>query len=305
MLVTKDGRRLYVEHRRNQKEHTILIIHGGPGESCITFGRLAEELAPYADVVLVDQRGVLRSGREPDPSKINVRQVVLDFEDIRRQLGMESWAVLGHSFGGRVALSYAAWFPRQVEAVVLENPAIDIRTSLQSLLGSYRKLYEEMPGRCADLEGQKQALEEAARSGDMHKQLAYLAQIPARYRCICFGNNILDQDSQALFQYPGFGPGDIKKCRDVSAAFLQDPGLEQEGARILEGVSCPILLLRDAKDPMLPEEEARLIRERGKEIRMEGGSHYLHLKEPGKVSEWIGGFLHGNGTGKNHPAGNP
>ena len=73
MLAMKDGRRLYVEHHRNQKEHTILIIHGGPGESCITFGRLAEELAPYADVVLVDQRGVLRSGREPDPSKINVQ----------------------------------------------------------------------------------------------------------------------------------------------------------------------------------------------------------------------------------------
>ena len=294
MAVMGDQRKVYVEHYQNGKRDTLLLIHGGPGESCITFGRLAEELGAYVDVVLVDQRGVLRSERERDPSKITVRQVVSDFEEIRDQLGLKRWAVLGHSFGGRVALSYAAWHPQSVKAMVLENPAIDIGKALQGVLGRYHRLYGEMAGKYADAGEQAAKLKEALTSGDIQKKMAYMAQVPPRYRCICFGNYVLDQESQALFQYPGFSAEEVDKCGEAMACMVRDRELGRDGYEILKEVNCPVLLFRDVADPMLSEEEAELLRGKGTEVQFQGGGHYLHLKEAKEMSVRIGKFLQGS-----------
>lgn len=291
MAVMGDCRRVYVEYHQNGKKDTLLLIHGGPGESCITFGRLAEELGEYVDVVLADQRGALRSERETDPSKVTVRQVVSDFEEIRKQLGLKRWAVLGHSFGGRIAVSYAAWFPASVQAVVLENPAIDMEKALQSVLGRYQRMYREMAGKHADAGEQAAKLEAALQSGNIQKKMAYMAQVPPRYRCICFGNYVLDQESQELFQYPGFTEEEAGKCGEVMDDMMHDRELQKNGNRILEGVNCPVLLLRDVKDPMLSEEEARLLRAKGMEVQFHGCGHYLHLKEAKEMSARIWGFL--------------
>ncbi len=305
LLPMPDARKLYIEYHPSPRPlaHTVLFIHGGPGESCITFHKFAKALSSYANAVLADQRSVLRSEWEPDRSKINIRQAIQDFESIRRQLGFSSWSLLGHSFGARIALSYAAAFPQHVQAVILENPAIDMEASVRSLLSHYRRLYQAMER--PDTEYQSQELERAAQSGNLQEKLAYLAQVPSRYRCICFGNHVLDKESQSLLQYPGFGQEEIRKCQEVMASFRKDPELGKDGAKVLEAVRCPILLLRDAKDPMLPEEQARLIRKKGSEILFEDGSHYLHLKYPERMSKAIGDFLHASRIGKNNPPGNP
>jgi proline iminopeptidase len=42
-----------------------------------------------------------------------------DAEALRQELGFERWAVLGHSFGGMVALEYALRYPASLSHLVL------------------------------------------------------------------------------------------------------------------------------------------------------------------------------------------
>jgi proline iminopeptidase len=50
-----------------------------------------------------------------------------DADALREYLGFDRWAVLGHSFGGHVALEYALRYPRQVSRLVLVDTGADAR----------------------------------------------------------------------------------------------------------------------------------------------------------------------------------
>jgi proline iminopeptidase len=55
-----------------------------------------------------------------------------DAEALRRALGFDKWAVLGHSFGGMVALEYALRFPQSLSHLVLMDTCGDIRWAQQN-----------------------------------------------------------------------------------------------------------------------------------------------------------------------------
>lgn len=50
-----------------------------------------------------------------------------DAEALRQTLGFEKWAVLGHSFGGMVALEYALRYPQSLSHLLLLDTCSDIR----------------------------------------------------------------------------------------------------------------------------------------------------------------------------------
>ena len=52
-----------------------------------------------------------------------------DAEALRRRLGFERWAVLGHSFGGHVALEYALRYPASLSHLVLLDTGGDQRSA--------------------------------------------------------------------------------------------------------------------------------------------------------------------------------
>src|SRR5690606_31379315 len=107
--------------------HPLLFIHGGPGNSCWDFMTSVGDLLAGAGMHLigVDQRGVLRSDALPEGTEPSIDQLIDDFEEIRRSLGLESWTVIGHSSGGAYALDYALSRPERVSGLILDCPALD------------------------------------------------------------------------------------------------------------------------------------------------------------------------------------
>jgi pimeloyl-ACP methyl ester carboxylesterase len=51
-----------------------------------------------------------------------IHDLVFYYDDVLRKLGLEKFALVGHSFGGMVAAEYAAAFPERVSSLVLIAP---------------------------------------------------------------------------------------------------------------------------------------------------------------------------------------
>ncbi len=85
-------------------------MHGGPGADLYTLMSF-KSLADQFTLVFYDHRCNGRSvGAEV--TTMTMDNLTADAEALRQALGFEKWAVLGHSFGGNVALEYALRYPR-------------------------------------------------------------------------------------------------------------------------------------------------------------------------------------------------
>lgn len=70
--------------------------------------------------------------------------LVEDCEALRQALGVERWAVLGHSFGGRLALRYADNYPARVTSLLFENPCWDPEATDRYRLPALGALYDSL-----------------------------------------------------------------------------------------------------------------------------------------------------------------
>jgi proline iminopeptidase len=81
--------------------------------------------------VLYDHRCNGRSTGAPVTS-MTWDNLTADADALREKLGFEKWAVLGHSFGGHVALEYALRYPDRISRLVLLDTAGDARWSQEN-----------------------------------------------------------------------------------------------------------------------------------------------------------------------------
>jgi proline-specific peptidase len=97
--------------------YPLLLMHGGPSLdhwSLLPFRQLAGQFT----VIFYDHRCNGRSTGAP-VSSMTWENLTADAEALREELGFERWAVLGHSFGGHVALEYALRYPASLSHLVL------------------------------------------------------------------------------------------------------------------------------------------------------------------------------------------
>lgn len=99
----------------------LLFLNGGPGFSSAGYENIARELQTLnRQVVLFDQRGTGRSIISPiDSSSITIDKMVEDIERLRQHLQIETWDVVGQSFGGSYAIYYISRYPDRINKLVL------------------------------------------------------------------------------------------------------------------------------------------------------------------------------------------
>ena len=105
----------------------LVLMHGGPGLDHVSLTSF-RALADRHTVILYDHRCNGRSSGAPIES-MTWDNLTADADALRERLGFERWAVLGHSFGGHVALEYVLRYPDRVSRLVLMDTAADARWS--------------------------------------------------------------------------------------------------------------------------------------------------------------------------------
>src|SRR4051794_17950921 len=99
---------LAVDIRGGIDRPPLLFLHGGPGQGPGLFmAAQGRRLAARHRVLGLYQRGIPPSARLGESHSLTISDLVADCERLRSALGVDRWAVLGHSFGGALALRYA------------------------------------------------------------------------------------------------------------------------------------------------------------------------------------------------------
>jgi proline iminopeptidase len=129
----------------------LVLLHGGPGFDHSSFRPYFDRFGDTHQVVYVDQRGHGRSDGRDDPSGWNLDTWADDVVRLCDALGIDRPVVMGTSFGGFVAIRYAARHPGHPSKLILSStlarPHVELVESRFRALGgsqaaaAYRRVY--------------------------------------------------------------------------------------------------------------------------------------------------------------------
>ena len=101
----------------------VVAVNGGPGLShgYMLMNDVWERVARRRLVAFYDQRGTGASKRVRPGAAQDMAAQVADLDALLDHLGLETAALLGDSYGGMLAMSYAAAHPGRIAKLVLSN----------------------------------------------------------------------------------------------------------------------------------------------------------------------------------------
>jgi proline iminopeptidase len=102
----------------------VLLLHGGPGATH-EYMEAFDSYFPAANVeyYYYDQLGSFYSDNPKDSSLVNTARYVEEVEQVRTALGLDStnFFLLGHSWGGILAMEYALKYGHNLKGLVISN----------------------------------------------------------------------------------------------------------------------------------------------------------------------------------------
>lgn len=112
-----EGSALVADGPRMREKPVAFLVHGGPGADHTTYKPTFSALSSKMQLVYFDHRGQGRSARGAKET-YTLENNVEDMEALRQYLGLEKIVVIGTSYGGMVALSYAVRYPQNVSHLI-------------------------------------------------------------------------------------------------------------------------------------------------------------------------------------------
>lgn len=185
LMVPVEGGRVYVRvnGRLDGPRPPLLMIHGGPGGAHSSFLN-ALPLSDERAVILYDQLDSGRSDAPGDPANWRVPRFVAEVDAIRRALSVGRVHVLGASWGGTIALEYAARSPAGLASTILQSPLVSTRSWLRDAGLLRRQLPEPVQKVLTACEGRRPppAARCEAATNDFYARFLRRAPVPADAR---------------------------------------------------------------------------------------------------------------------------
>jgi proline iminopeptidase len=264
----------------------ILILHGGPD---FDHSYLLPELDRLADsfrLIYYDQRGRGRSAANVRPEDVTLRSEFADIEHLRGYFGLESVVVLGHSWGGVLAMEYAIRYPHRISHLILMDSAFASHDDRTLFVQARRKTA------AADL------AELAARSSDAKYRQGDPDTVADYYR-IHFSATLRQPEqleSVIMRLRRSFSREGILKARAIEERLVDETWSSSEYNLLpqLEQLDIPTLVIHGDQD-FIPIECAAHIAQAipgARLVVLRECGHFAYLECPEQVHSEIGNFLH-------------
>jgi len=106
-------------YREEGEGFPLVIVHGlyGSSDNWLTVGK---KLSSRFKVYMIDQRN---HGRSPNSQEFNYEVLKNDLADFFDQHNIEKAILMGHSMGGKTAMSFAADYPERIEKLIVVDIA--------------------------------------------------------------------------------------------------------------------------------------------------------------------------------------
>ena len=250
----------------------VLLLHGLTGHAR-TWDALARDLAADFRVVALDQRGHGDSDRAPD-GDYRVATMAGDVEAFVEALGLERFALVGLSMGGRVGIAYAGGrhAPR-IERFCI----VDIGPEIHA--PGLERIRQMMSGSPERIESEEQAVEFVRRANPRMAEAGLRDRVRHGIRLLAGG---------------GFEWKYDKALRDM---------MRQGGRREtidlwepLRRIAVPALLVRGADSDVLSAEVAKRMIDAltdGRLVEIPGAGHTVPADQPEAFARAVRGFLDG------------
>jgi pimeloyl-ACP methyl ester carboxylesterase len=264
------GAKLAIDGERMVERPTLIVMHGGPGFDHSTLRPYFDRFADTHQVIYIDHRGNGRSTGAPDTWRLD--QWGDDVEAICDALGIDKPIVYGNSFGGMVAMSYAARHPSHPAKLILSSTAGALKLDI-----TYAMMQRK---------GGAEAREIAERFWTTAEP-----GVTDEYMSVCM----------PLYN-PKPNPAEAAARRrailrtDVMAHFILGEMRAMNLTSGLRAVACPTLILAGGEDPITPvacsEAIAAAIPDGLAELQLfEGAGHGVHRDEPERAETVLRRFL--------------
>ncbi len=260
----------------------LLVLHGGPGMP----SRYLEPLAVLAadrPVVFFDQLGCGRSERPGDDSLWTVARAVAEVEAVRRGLGLGRVHVLGHSWGGYLALAHVQLAQVEehgdVASLVLSSPLVSVAGWLEDA----SELVARLPAPV------RRTIAEHEQRGSFGDP-AYVGATKEFYRR--FFCRLDPWPDELVWTFEQLGEGPYRTMWGPSE-FTQTGTLRGgDLTSTLPRLGIPSLWVGGTEDEVAPARLADFARRASGRLEVvEGGSHCLHLEQPSHYVALVSAFL--------------
>lgn len=260
----------------------LIVLHGGPGLSQDYLLPQLYKLAENNLVIFYDQRGSGRSlETKLDDESINIDQFVEDLETLRTSLGFDKFILMGHSWGGLLAMQYAVDHQENLIGLILLNTAP------------------------ADSQGQKAFVDEfGLRTKNIHNDIkpffAYAdfkelnaCQISDLYRklfSVYFYNPEDVKDLSLHFSVASARSG-FKVIEEMSKTFWLQPGINLFPS--LKKLSVPTFILHGKQDivPLWTAQEIKDAIPQSEIVVLDHCDHFPYIEQPSQFFSELNKFL--------------
>lgn len=124
-FISSKAGELFYEIKGVSGKTPLIAVHGGPGFTSYYLEPLFDVASSF-QVVCYDQAGCGRARRSGGRTIFSMDGFIDELEELRIALGFERIHVLGHSYGGAIAIEYALAHPERVSSLICACASLDI-----------------------------------------------------------------------------------------------------------------------------------------------------------------------------------
>jgi proline iminopeptidase len=288
-VTMEDGKKIYVQIYENGHKDYLLMLHGGPGQGCYDFQYQATKLSEVINVIIFDQRGVLRSDKIEDNEPFGLEFIIKDCENLRNILGISSWSILGHSFGGMLTLLYAIKYPKSIEKVIFESPSFNFLMSMRSVYFKSAEIILRQ-GKLDDAN----KLKEFAETNNLRSLVDNIGDIPAEVRNEVYHNSEQLKEVKLINNIIDITEKHWENGKIHFERLLTEGKINENFMPLISGLQCSSILILGKYDPICCSEQYEwYLKEsmNGKIITFDKSGHTPHNDEPYKFTEIVSNFL--------------